>query len=162
MFTHVGANFPCIRGVIPIGLNTADSIEDGHKFGCGIFDISKKPIVYSFGSHLQQDFEYPMLELRPDAEIHTFEIIHEMLPPLESRKNKFYNYGLGYDSSNKILKTFKDIMIMLNHSYVDVVKMDIEGSEWPFVHKEGDVIERIGQLLIEVHIGKLDRFNTTQ
>ena len=42
------------RGVTPLGENTEASIQDGHKFGCGIHLISETPIVYSFGSNRQQ------------------------------------------------------------------------------------------------------------
>ena len=49
-------NYPCFRGVVPIG--TEASIDDGRKFGCGVFLISSFPIVYSFGSFNMQDFEF--------------------------------------------------------------------------------------------------------
>jgi hypothetical protein len=56
-FLKVRSNFPCIYGVYPIGDESHASVEDGHKFSCGIKAISGPPIVYSFGSHLQFDFD---------------------------------------------------------------------------------------------------------
>ena len=38
-----------------------------------------------------------------------------------------------------------------NHSYIDVLKMDIEGAEWAFVENEAEMLKNVGQLLIEVH-----------
>ena len=77
-FHILTGNYPCIRGVTPIGLATALSVEDGHKFGCGIPYISGPPVVYSFGSHNQQDFETAIMQLRPDASIFTFELVRNI------------------------------------------------------------------------------------
>ena len=71
---NYGANWPCLYGTFPIGENTTTSIDDGHKFGCGIHRITGPPIVYSIGSDLRQDFEIGMLSLRPDSIIHIYEI----------------------------------------------------------------------------------------
>lgn len=131
----MGANFPCIRGVTPIGLPTPQSIGDGHKFGCGIQAISGNPIVYSFGSNKEQDFELAFKKIRPDAEVHTFELVADNLPDDKDRDENlhYYNIGLGYDPSDKIFKSLKEIMTMLNHTYIDVLKMDIEGFEWHWI-----------------------------
>lgn len=137
-FHILTGNYPCVRGVNPIGLSTAASIEDGHKFGCGIPSISGSPIVYSFGSHRQQDFETAMLQIRPDSSIFTFELVADMLPAMEDRLHgvSFFNIGLGYSQTPAgAFKTFAQIMHMLNHSYVDVVKMDVEGYEWHWIQK---------------------------
>jgi len=148
--------------VIPIGLTSAGSIEDGHKFGCGIPFISGSPIVYSFGSHKQQDFETAILQLRPDASVFTFELAPEMIPAISDRVHgvQFFNIGLGYEKKNEKtgveFKSFAEIMTMLNHTYVDVVKMDVEGYEWHWIHKEPETIHRVGQLLIELHIEGLN------
>lgn len=140
-FHILTGNYPCIRGVTPIGLETPESIEDGHKFGCGIHAISGPPIVYSFGSHKQQDFETAIKQLRPDSSIYTFELVADMIPAVADRVPgvQFFNIGLGYVKSKigepSIFKSFIEIMNMLNHTYVDVVKMDVEGYEWHWIHK---------------------------
>lgn len=96
-FIKIGAHFPCVRGVTPIGLSDELSVKDGHKFGCGIHAISAGPIVYSFGSNQQQDFELAFLKLRPDAKIFTFELKADNLPPLDIRSKhvNFFNMGMG-------------------------------------------------------------------
>jgi hypothetical protein len=42
-------------------------------------------------------------------------------------------------------------MAMNGHSYIDVMKIDIEGGEWDFIEREGHILRHIGQILIEVH-----------
>ena len=44
-------------------------------------------------------------------------------------------------------------MRVLGHHYIDVLKMDIEGAEWDFVHEEADLLKNIGQFLVELHLG---------
>ena len=63
-FQRLKPSFPCVTGVTPLG-----SIIGSHKFTCGLHAISSNPIVYSFGSNQQQDFELAILRLRPDAKI---------------------------------------------------------------------------------------------
>ena len=49
------------------------------------------------------------------------------------------------------LKSFKDIIKSLNHERIDVLKMDIEGSEYAVIK---DILESgvyIGQILVETH-----------
>jgi Methyltransferase domain len=156
-FDFLNANFPCLYGEVPIGLDTHDSIVDGHKFACGIDHILGPPIVYSFGCNRQIDFETGILNARPDAIIHVFELDEtHLLKPEEVNDNRitFHHLGLGPTSDDPQfpLKMLKDIMIMLNHTYVDVLKVDIEGGEHEWIEKEPpSVMSRMGQLLMEVH-----------
>ena len=158
VFDSLNANFPCLYGEVPIGLASASSIVDGHKFACGIDHIINQPIVYSFGSNRQIDFETGFLNSRPDAIIHVFELDEtHMLKPEEFNDSRitFHHLGLGPNSDNPQfpLKMLKDIMIMLNHTYVDVLKVDIEGGEHEWIEKEPPgVLSRVGQLLMEIHL----------
>lgn len=52
------------------------------------------------------------------------------------------------------MKSFSDIANELNHTFVDVVKMDIEGSEYEVIPSILESGVKIGQLAIEFH----DRF----
>jgi len=164
-YEKVTPDFPCLRGINPIGFDTKESIDDGHKFGCGIGYISNDPIVYSFGSNQQQDFELAFLDLRPTSKIFTFDILESHLPK-PSVRHTAVSYSLvglgGFDittSSNsnnnkdQLFKPLSDLMIARNHSYIDVLKVDIEGGEWAWIENEADILQRVGQLLIEVHIG---------
>jgi hypothetical protein len=146
--------YPCVLGVTPLGSNFPDSIVDGHKFACGLREIKGTPIVYSFGSAKHQEFEEAFLRIRPDAKIFVFEIDPNQMPSEKSRMAnvQYYNIGLGYDKSNKILMSLKSIMKMLNHGYIDVLKMDIEGFEWEFIANEISTLGRVGQFLVELHL----------
>jgi hypothetical protein len=80
----------------------------------------------------------------------------------------FHKVGLGVDSSKPheeyyVPITLWDIMHSLNHSFVDIIKIDIEGGEWEvFSHlfsllsndrkgRDTNVIAPIGQVLVELH-----------
>jgi len=58
---RLGSNYPCLYGANSIGMNTAISIVDGHKYTCGVNVIKGTPIIYSFGSDQRQDFEVAFL-----------------------------------------------------------------------------------------------------
>lgn len=161
---RVGSNYPCLYGTNVIGLNTALSILDGHKYSCGLNAIKSSPIIYSFGSDQRQDFELEILDLRPDAKIFVFEIDQSLMVPVNQRKNaiSYNNLGLGYPNSIQRndagfienagnLKNFSSIMHSFGHAYVDLIKIDCEGCEWDFLEKEGNILSRVGQILIEVH-----------
>lgn len=147
----VNPAFPCFFGVVPIG---EPGRIDGHKYACGLFDIRHAPIVYSLGSNLRQEFEAALLVLRPDAKIFIFEIDPGHMVPQNLRHPQvtYYNIGLGYDKKNPLLKTLKECMDMHGHKYIDILKMDIEGAEYAFITNEIEVIPRVGQLLIEMHV----------
>jgi hypothetical protein len=161
---RVGANFPCLYGANTIGMNTAISIIDGHKYSCGINVIKGTPIVYSFGSDQRQDFEVSLLDLRPDAKVFVFELDPALMVPPNIRLDivSYNNYGLGYPHSvqrndagffenSPNLRNLTALMKMNGHRYIDLIKIDIEGGEWDFIEKEGHLLKRVGQLLIEVH-----------
>jgi hypothetical protein len=43
-------------------------------------------------------------------------------------------------------------MTMFNHSYIDLLKMDIEGYEYEFMDQESSMLNLVGQFLVEVHV----------
>jgi FkbM family methyltransferase len=56
--------------------------------------------------------------------------------------------------SNKVkleMKTFKDIIYELDHIHIDVLKMDIEGSEYAVLDYILEMNFSIGQILVEFH-----------
>lgn len=156
-FIHLNPNYPCLHGVVPIGADTEESIMDGHKFACGIHHIKTGPIVYSFGSNQQQDFEMSMLQYRPDSIVFTHDILESHLPiPAERISNITYVASALGASSNKKDKTkyylLHELMKERGHKYIDVLKIDIEGGEFVWLDNEPEeTFSRIGQLMIEVH-----------
>lgn len=160
-FKRIGANFPCLYGELPIGGSDSSGIYDGHKFLCGLQLISGPPIVYSYGSHKDDSFERAVLAIRPDARIFVFEINPDLIPTERHPNINYFPIGLGgWDGNFKTsngweLKTMRQVMMEFNHSYIDIVKMDIEGAEFPWLRNEAILVNRIGQLAIEVHIHRL-------
>ena len=159
-FKRLHTMYPCIAGMQPIG---ADTDLDGHKFTCGIQNIVGAPIVYSFGSFGVQGFEGELLKVRPDAKIFIYEIMgEERLPPKEKRDPRitYIPIGLGgvKDEHFEIpqgseVQSMRDLMKMNGHTYIDILKMDVEGFEFPWIKAEGDLIlPNVGQFLVEVHI----------
>lgn len=157
LYVHLNANYPCIHGTVPVGADSEASTLDGHKFACGIHQIKSSPIVYSFGSNQQQDFEESILSYRPDTNIYTYDIRESNLP-VEAKRNPKIVYtavGLGLPSNASDapkMMLIHEMMKQHNHKYIDILKVDIEGAEYSWVASEPlETFDRIGQLLIEVH-----------
>ena len=49
----------------------------------------------------------------------------------------------------------RDIMKELDHRYIDVLKIDVEGAEFPWLRYEGaDIIPRVGKFLVLLYVCK--------
>jgi hypothetical protein len=126
---------------------------DGGKWICGTNWLKRfvdkeqrmprKCLIYSFGVSTHISFEMELKKLA-DCEIHAFDPTVGKLPEVQewppSRASQrtngitFHKLALanasGVSSVFSLEMTLQDIMHSLNHSYIDVVKVDIEGSEW--------------------------------
>ena len=154
-YLHINANFPCLYGENVIG--TWNTVLDGHKFACGATEISGAPIIYSFGSNSVQDFELSFLQTRQDSKIFIFEIDKTHEVPLNIRlPNISYNsLGLGYEPNNiGPVKSLKEIMQSFGHSYIDVLKMDIEGLILPLLSVPLNLF--ISDKYISLHRGRME------
>ena len=153
-YQAIEADYPCIYGSTVLGNFSANKVDDGHKYSCGLQRIRGKPVVYSFGSDQNQAFELSLLQLRPDAEIHIFEVDYMHLVPVSLRHPKivYHSYGLGYDHSQRdnVFSLYSS-MKANSHKYIDILKVDVEGFEWEFIEREALLLDRVGQLLIELH-----------
>ena len=152
----------------------------GHdKWVCGFSAVAERPcIVHSFGSFGMTQFEEAVSAKHPGCVIHTFDptlnrfmlllgdFFH--LGKLQYPAAVNYHYiGIGdnpgwFDGntgSHSIsfqIDSLSNIMEHLGHPYVDVLKMDVEGSEWSTVdalmRDRAGVLSRVGHILIEVHL----------
>lgn len=43
------------------------------------------------------------------------------------------------------------MMTMFNHDYIDILKIDAEYNEWHWLAKEHHLLDRVGQLLVQLH-----------
>ena len=135
-------------------------IGDGGKWICEVQGALQRRncVVYSLGSNMDTSFEEGIIK-HTVCDIHTFD--HSLLPEQRaaihqiSSRLSFYpvKIGLGRSrNSTEQEKSIQTIMSELSHSWIDVLKMDIEGGEW-------DVLEALidsnnlhfTQLLVEFH-----------
>ena len=139
LFNNINANFPCIFGTFPVGGSDHESVMDGHKYLCGLLSIKTAPIIYSYGSHRDDKFERALLELRPDAKIFVFDLLPDQLPLNQHPLITYSAVGLGGYDGNSVtkegykLRSMADSMKLFNHTYVDILKIDIEGMEYGWV-----------------------------
>jgi hypothetical protein len=121
-------------------------IGDGGKWICDPHKLrakKKKCIIYSFGSAGESSFEEDAYE-NYGCEIHSFDptLDADTQASLLKKAPKFFfhpwgirahgrkNKNKNFDSHDDKYKSLKDIMKILGHDYIDVLKVDIEGSEW--------------------------------
>ena len=154
--------------------------HDGGKWVCGLHAIEKhipriSPcIVYSFGSQGNFYFERAILLSAPSCEIFTFDPTWK--PSEGPAENGVYSgsktderpytkyigsFGLsnidsvGRSALGFPTKRMETIINIFNHSHVDILKIDIEGSEWLVLRDIDWRIVKAGQLLIEFHPSSL-------
>ncbi|CAI5970831.1 unnamed protein product [Closterium sp. NIES-64] len=149
---------------------------DGGKWTCLLPGaIQTDPVVYSIGSFGQYDFEdaiYKILHVQPhtfDPFLHPSTAAHmQTVPSLI-----FHPIGLSANSSIEYNRqkfsgaefmTLGGIMQLLNHTYVDIFKIDCEGCEEAMIAEFGEANGNVsaqlslhggtlpfGQILIEIH-----------
>lgn len=151
---------------------------DGGKWVCDVdwlqektVKYGKKCIMYSYGISTDSTFETAMYR-RSHCEIHAFDPTIGKLPLLPNDKNipmQFHKSALAAKSGSSSTflhqENILDTMHRLNHSYIDILKVDVEGNEWEvFLQLFQDRLGSLrmvpsqvahtlpfGQLLIELH-----------
>ena len=153
----MGANWPCIWGVDHV----VGKVHDGPKWTCGLNQLAKLPqqecVVYSFGSMNEFSFEVKLLtEFLPHCKVWTFDhtVENPRVPKSIAEKMTYLKWGLSSENSGKF-KTLPTIMKELGHTHIDILKVDIEGYEWPtfFALDARNEWPSFGQLQIEIHTG---------
>jgi hypothetical protein len=159
-------------------------VGDGGKWLCGTSSWlhpttttttttrSDKCVVYSFGISVDSSFEEELL-LTTDCTIYCFDPSIGALPKpnlysdeewhqLQRERIFFHKIGLGADHSGNIdilglVQTLDDVMYQYKHTFIDILKVDVEGAEWDIFKNifpasgSRDISRRIGQLLVELH-----------
>ena len=148
---------------------------DGGKWVCGVETLLQRPgcVVYSFGSNGETEFEEAVLATT-ECEVHVFDptLGPEALSKLKALPSiTFHPIGLGpRDQRVKMtdtkmtmgnrrveamdIQTLQTIMQNLNHTWVDVLKVDIEGFEYATLQqwmKHSKEWFPVTQLLVEFH-----------
>jgi len=134
-------------------------VGDGGKWICGV-DVLKereKCVVYSYGVNKDLSFELELIG-RTGCEVHGFDPTVGGVPP-DCKGNEhitFHKQALGPVSGPSavfmMVETLLDTMKRQGHTFLDVLKVDIEGSEWDtFKAMLPEKALPFGQLLIELH-----------
>jgi hypothetical protein len=129
-------------------------------------------VAYSFGISMDSSFEQALYRAA-QCEVHGFDPSIGKLPPqaddIPAGAIQFHKVALwpktGSGGNFALTVHLRDIMRELNHTYIDVLKIDVESSEWVvfddlFDRFDGNM-DFFGQLLIEVHyksISVMDNF----
>jgi len=126
------------------------------------FDIQSPCLVYSFGIGNDFRFESSLQELLK-CEVHAFDPSMGVESYQFSSHGFFHNFGIS-NINTQIgkwkLKRLSSIMGELGHTgrTLDLVKMDIEFSEWPALYDmiSSGLINSVRQLVLEVHTPEMD------
>lgn len=171
LWDYFGPNFNCISK------ERVGRIGDGGKWLCGVRTIlahKSNCIVYSIGSKGEVSFEIGLMKKVPNCKIHIFDptlttkqidMIHSSVP-----FSSLHEIGLGgFDGevkmknrvvlwTQKTKETFgvqklSTLMTSLGHSWIDVLKIDIEGNEWKVFEHLFNEMRSIPatQIQIELH-----------
>jgi Methyltransferase domain len=119
-------------------------------------------VIYSIGGNNQWKFEMDLLSKTP-CSVHTFDCTgpKERFKIPDSRIH-FHHICMGANHEEKPDKcvgsekcgevmTLEEIMTYLNHSIVDIIKMDIEGFEISIINSWNSKDFLPSQLLLELH-----------
>uniref|UniRef100_A0A7E4VDM2 Methyltranfer_dom domain-containing protein n=1 Tax=Panagrellus redivivus TaxID=6233 RepID=A0A7E4VDM2_PANRE len=130
-------------------------IGDGGKWICGpqfIQNWDRKCVLYGFGINDDPSFEEEMTQITNKS----CEIVAVDVNRNRQSVYRLNRIGAHYVETKLAPETthnttnVKDLMAKFNHTYIDILKMDIEGSEYPL---EDDILElEICQMMIELHI----------
>ena len=139
--------------------------------------LSSKPIVYSFGVGFDVSFDLALIH-EFGAEVYAFDPTPKSLEWVQKNvnDNNFHLYPIGIsfrNGSEKFyisgglgttmqknqassyitvqMKTLSTIMHELGHDYIDILKIDIEGTEFAVIPEILASRVKFGQLSIEVH-----------
>lgn len=140
---------------------------DGGKWVCGLSRIAEKRhcVVYSAGISTESSFEAELIK-RTNCEVFGFDYSVEKFGPevhnYESirAKSHFYQYGIsGSDDHNghPPMWTLQSLMKKHGHTFIDILKVDIEGYEFDTLtsmvkyYKEHNLPLPFGQLQLEIH-----------
>jgi len=152
--------YPCFWS-----LEKEPSIEtkwDGGKWTCGLSEMGeslssekkKKCIVYSFGSAGNDVFEKHINKTtKGGCEIHVFDPTSTVLAQWNYHTwwMSFVDGSRPHKGTNYPMKSLKTVMNDLNHTTVDILKFDVEGSEFDIVEHTAWNELRFGQIYFEWH-----------
>ncbi|PVH80514.1 hypothetical protein DL98DRAFT_491330 [Cadophora sp. DSE1049] len=174
-------SFPySVWDLVPASWNCPYEVErigrmgDGGKWVCGMSRYEKKSrpcVLYSFGVQNESSFEQEMLE-RTNCEIWGYDFSVEAFGPAITNeyasRTHFMKVGIAGTTNKEMTPPFytvQDLMEMNGHSYIDILKIDVEFAEFgtmtSLLTHTASLMQAfpIGQMLMEIHLfgNDLDR-----
>ncbi|KAG4428980.1 hypothetical protein IFR05_015533 [Cadophora sp. M221] len=159
--------------LVPASWNCPYEVErigrmgDGGKWVCGMSRYEKKSrpcVVYSFGVQNESSFEQEMLE-RTNCEIWGYDFSVEAFGPAITNeyasRTHFMKAGIGGSTNEEKTPpyyTVQDLMKTNGHSYIDILKIDVEFAEFEtmtsLLTHTASLMQNfpIGQMLMEIHL----------
>ncbi|KAF2129734.1 hypothetical protein P153DRAFT_338774 [Dothidotthia symphoricarpi CBS 119687] len=129
-------------------------------------------VVYSFGINGESSFEAEMLDRVPSARFWGYDFSVEgwgpQIPEAHRHRTFFKKAGIGAEDKEATEKlppfyTIDTLMKQNKHTYIDILKIDIEGSEYDALDvfmdsldAKGQKVIPIGQVMIELHLDNGD------
>ncbi|KAF9963059.1 hypothetical protein BGZ70_007698 [Mortierella alpina] len=154
------ASFNC-----PFDVQRVGPLSDGGKWICGMSLYEEKPrskcVIYSFGVNYETRFEGEMLD-RTECEIWAYDAsVKRMGPETHGRPGAYFKpYFIGdknhVDKKGVQWRTLRSLMEENGHDWIDILKVDIEGSEYPTFNAMMDDFDVLpfSQLQVELHVDK--------
>jgi hypothetical protein len=146
--------------------------DDQSKILCGLDSVRQSNcVVYSIGSNNMWDFERSILKLNPGCEVHSFDCTGHKSRFKVPEGIHFHHVCLGPKNKPAPLNpgperwsvrgetwTLEKMQSTLNHTRIDLLKMDIEGYEWPLLNSWPELFDIRSQdavlpmqIAVEVH-----------
>jgi len=157
-------HFQCPHHVQRLG-----TLGDGGKYICGMARIAAKKscAVYSFGINSDSSFEADVLQRGPGCEVFGYDFSVQSFGPeitahsqLASRAH-FFPWALGHTDKHGPMDdpptyTLESLMRINGHTFIDILKIDIEGAEFEALDALVDAyatrgVLPFGQLQLEIH-----------
>ncbi|KAJ7888276.1 methyltransferase domain-containing protein [Mycena leptocephala] len=151
----------------PFPVYRVGTMGDGGKWICGLERAThhRNCVIYSMGVERQSSFEQEVLRQSPDCQVYGFDYSvsqwgPELLADIEvNGRAHFFPYKIGAVDNHDVTPkeySLQGIMKELGHDFIDIWKIDIEGSEFSALTA---VIESFkgkplpfGQMQIEIHL----------
>jgi hypothetical protein len=171
----------------PHDLERVGSLGDGGKVFCGMSRYERESlgpssaangapelIVYTFGISGDSSFEAALLE-RTNALIWGYDFSVNRwakdISEQQARRTRFQKVAIGKETDetgNPAVRSIQDLIKENGHSYIDLIRMGIEGAEFDFISSfiasvvasqggsgaENNATLPAGQLLMELHFMK--------
>ncbi|CAE6481383.1 unnamed protein product [Rhizoctonia solani] len=143
------------------------TMGDGGKWICGLSRIMEKPdcVVYSAGISTDSSFEADILR-KTQCQVFGFDFsVDKFGPEIENSaslkaRTKFYKYAIsGKDDyrASPSRWTLRTLMERHGHTFIDILKIDIEGAEFEVLaetikyYVDNELPLPFGQLQLEIH-----------